>query len=264
MSIELRWRAAGGRAVEPLPGRPAGDLPRGLRAGRRQARPGHVNSARLPGASGRRRQPAEPSTSAQPGAILPRDMEFRGKRLHMLTGGPEGAQAVLLLHGAVLHPATWQELGTLDLPRRPRPARGGHRPAGLRPVRGNRPAAEEFLAAALPALGVARPILVSPSMSGAYSFPLLEEHPELLAGFVGVAPGGRAAVGAQAAGQPGAGARGVGDGGPRVSGGQAKTLATCFKVSTELYLEGASIRLIWMAGCLARGAGGVHYESVGR
>ena len=180
-----------------------------------------------------------PSTSAQPVAILPRDMEFRGKRLHMLTGGPEGAQAVLLLHGASFTSATWQELGTLDL-------LAGR---GLRVVAIDLPGfgqseetdlpPEEFLAAALPALGVARPILVSPSMSGAYSFPLLEAHPEMIAGFVGVAPAGVPQWAPKLQGSPVPALVVWGTADRVFPVEQAKTLATCFKVSTELYLEGA-------------------------
>lgn len=50
----------------------------------------------------------------------------------------------------------------------------------------------EFLVEFLPALDIGRPVVVSPSMSGSFSFPLVLEHPERIAGFVPVAPVGTA------------------------------------------------------------------------
>ena len=134
--------------------------------------------------------PGQGSTSTPGGAILPVEMEFHGKRLHRLEGGPEDAQGILLLHGAAFSSATWQELGTLDL-------LAGH---GLRVVALDLPgygqsepddvAPADFLRELLPKLGLHRPILLAASMSGAYAFPLLASDPGALGGFVGIAPAG--------------------------------------------------------------------------
>lgn len=180
-----------------------------------------------------------PSTSPAGGAILPREMDFRGKPLHLLAGGPEGAPAVLLLHGAAFTSATWQELGTLDL----LAGRGLRVVAVDLPGYGKSPAgdlsAARLLEELLPALGLSRPVLVAPSMSGHYALPFLAAHPERLAGLVAIAPAG------------------VPEWAPRLSGcavpalvvwgtadkvfpvAQAKTLADSFRAATPLYLEGA-------------------------
>ena len=104
--------------------------------------------------------------------------------------GPDGREAVLLLHGGRFHSGTWEELGTLE-----------HLGAAGLPVVavdlpgfGQTPVGEHddqgFVAALLDALGLERVVLVTPSMSGRFAFPLLLEHPERLAGFVAVAPVG--------------------------------------------------------------------------
>lgn len=123
-------------------------------------------------------------------AVRDERIEFQGASLHLLRAGPEEAPAVLLLHGARFDAATWQRLGTLD----------ALAAAGLRAIaldlpgygrsQSVRTSREEFLAALLPRLDVGRPVLVSPSMSGRWSLPLVREHPELLSGFVPVAPAG--------------------------------------------------------------------------
>ena len=48
--------------------------------------------------------------------------------------------------------------------------------------------AAAFLSELMTALGVSWPVLVSPSMSGRLSLPLLTEHPQSLRGFVAIAP----------------------------------------------------------------------------
>ena len=179
------------------------------------------------------------STSATPVAILPRDMEFRGKRLHLLTGGPEGAQAVLLLHGASFSSATWQELGTLDV-------LAGR---GLRVVALDLPgfgqsepcelAAAMFLEEVLPVLGVRRPIIVAPSLAGSFAFPYLVAHPEGVAGFVGIAPAGVPEWAPKLAGCPVPALIVWGTADRVFPVEQAATLCGAFRTATPLYLEGA-------------------------
>lgn len=111
-------------------------------------------------------------------------------QVHLLEVNETGAPTFLLLHGARFTAETWRELGTLD-----ELARAGCRAIAVDlPGYGESPAGsgavEAFLPALFTALELDRPILVSPSMSGAFSLPLAAEHPELLSAFVAVAPVG--------------------------------------------------------------------------
>jgi abhydrolase domain-containing protein 14 len=106
------------------------------------------------------------------------------------TDGPEGGLSVLLLHGASFDSGTWEELGTLK-----RLADAGYRAVaidlpGFGKSKTVRAAPNTFLAELLPKLEIGRPVVVSPSMSGRFSFPLLAVHPESVTGFVPVAPVG--------------------------------------------------------------------------
>ncbi len=131
---------------------------------------------------------AEPPSGGA--AIEDRTVRVGGSPVHYLAAGREGAPVVLLLHGGRFHAATWRETGTLR----------ALSEAGFRAVALDLPGfgvsalssldREGFLAAALPALGLDRPVVVAPSASGAFAFPLVVEHPEAVAGFVGVAPAG--------------------------------------------------------------------------
>ena len=182
---------------------------------------------------------APASTSTPVGAILPVEMDFRGQRLHTLSGGPEGAPAVLLLHGAAFSSATWQELGTLDL-------LAGR---GLRVVALDLPGygksqvgdlpSERLLEELLPALGLARPVIVAPSMSGACVFPFLAAHPERVAGFVAVAPAGVSEWAPKLAGCPVPALIVWGTADRVFPVEQAQSLLDAFKGATPLYLEGA-------------------------
>ncbi len=108
--------------------------------------------------------------------------------VHFTVAGPEGAPVVLLLHGASFSSATWQEIGTIDLL-----VQAGFRVYSLDlPGFGQSQATEipttKWLRKFLTAVGIQSPIVVSPSMSGRFSLPLVTEYPDLVAGLVLVAP----------------------------------------------------------------------------
>ncbi len=115
-------------------------------------------------------------------------VEVAGQAIHGRAAGPADGPGVLLLHGAAFDSGTWEELGTLRV----------LADAGLRAVaidlpgyarsKAARADPQTFLAALIPALGIEAPVLVSPSMSGSFSFPLVLAAPERLGGFVPVAP----------------------------------------------------------------------------
>ena len=139
---------------------------------------------------------AAPSSSAPLEEVAPAPvvqestLEVRGATQHVVSTNPSGSPTVLLLHGGRFSSATWRELGTLealaaaglrvvaiDLP-------GFGQSEGLTGERG------EILAELLAALGLERPFVVAPSMSGSFALPLAAERPELLSGLVAVAPVG--------------------------------------------------------------------------
>jgi pimeloyl-ACP methyl ester carboxylesterase len=118
------------------------------------------------------------------------EIRLQGSRLHLLAAGQTGDPTVLLLHGARYTSATWRDLGTLDLL-----ARKGYRALALDlPGYGasqtSKTAPEDFLAGLIPLLADPPVAIVSPSMSGTYSLPLLARRPGQVAGLVAVAPAG--------------------------------------------------------------------------
>jgi abhydrolase domain-containing protein 14 len=117
-----------------------------------------------------------------------RTLELQGGKLHTLVAGPADGFPVLLLHGRRFHSGTWLETGTYKAL-----ASQGYHVVGLDlPGYGRSEKSEvpwdRFLAALIRELGMGKPVIVAPSMSGGFAFALLIKHPDLASGFVGVAP----------------------------------------------------------------------------
>jgi len=122
--------------------------------------------------------------------VRSRNVTVLGAEVHVLDAGPADAPVVLLLHGQSFRATTWDETGTLA-----RLADAGRRAIALDlPGYGESPANDvdpvAFVGAALDALELERPVVVSPSMSGRFALPFAAAHPERLAGFVPIAPAG--------------------------------------------------------------------------
>lgn len=122
--------------------------------------------------------------------IFERELDLSGKKLHYLESGPRGATTVVLLHGARFSSETWRELGTID----DLAARGYYVVALDLPGFGRSQTVdvgrEELLVVVMDALAIDKAVVVSPSMSGAFSFPLVIRASDRVLGFVPVAPGG--------------------------------------------------------------------------
>ncbi|MEE6521562.1 hypothetical protein FKM82_019829 [Ascaphus truei] len=110
-------------------------------------------------------------------------------------GDRAGRFQVLLLHGRSFTSKTWEDLGTLVLL-----AEQGHRAVAIdlpgygesllaQPVSSER-GRIAYLLHVMESLGTRPAVLISPSMSGLFSLPILLQHPERLRGFIPIAPVG--------------------------------------------------------------------------
>ena len=111
-------------------------------------------------------------------------------RIHCIEAGQVSAAPVLFLHGASFRAETWEDLGTLSLL-----AEAGYYAVAVSlPGFGRSQTADgaplDFMLELLDVLSLNRPVLISPSMSGQYSLPLVIDHGHKLNGFVAVAPVG--------------------------------------------------------------------------
>ncbi len=123
-------------------------------------------------------------------AIEDTDITFQGSRVHLLSAGPSDGPPVLLLHGGRFSSDNWRQLGTLETL-----AAAGYRAIavdlpGFGGSRSSRVPTKDFLASLLPLLSGEPVVVVSPSMSGAFSLPLVAHRPRLVAGLVALAPDG--------------------------------------------------------------------------
>jgi len=120
--------------------------------------------------------------------LTERTVDAGGASVYVCEKGPAEAQVVLLLHGGLLSSQTWRDLGTL----------AALASAGLRAVAIDLPGygksttatveREAFLPALFGALGIERAVIVSPSMSGRFSLPFVIAYPDLIIGYVPIAP----------------------------------------------------------------------------
>ncbi len=131
-----------------------------------------------------------PAAKDNAASARPHQVTVGQSKIHYLAAGPEDGPPVVLLHGGRFNAHTWQETKTLEAL-----ARAGFRALaidlpgyGLSPRSEVKP--ETLLAQLLPKLSAGKAVLVSPSMSGRFSLPLLTAAPDTLAGFVAVAPVG--------------------------------------------------------------------------
>jgi pimeloyl-ACP methyl ester carboxylesterase len=117
-------------------------------------------------------------------------VSIQSTQIHVLEAGESSSLEVLFLHGASFRARTWEELGTLVLL-----ANQGYRAVAV-DLPGYGSSArfpgrdDDFLSKLLPALNLTRPVVISPSMSGRYSLPLVTAHADQLSGFVAIAPVG--------------------------------------------------------------------------
>jgi pimeloyl-ACP methyl ester carboxylesterase len=116
--------------------------------------------------------------------------EVEGKRVRYLIEGDEKGRPVVLLHGARFEAETWKTIGTMKAL-----AGAGYKVIAVDlPGFGRSEKSEvpprAWLRALLDRLKLERPVIVSPSMSGRFSLPLVTGDPRRVSGFVAVAPVG--------------------------------------------------------------------------
>lgn len=123
-------------------------------------------------------------------SIASRYITIETSPIHYLANETKSAPIVLLLHGASFTSQVWQDIGTLNLL-----ANQGYGVVAV-DLPGYGKSAKflgdrsSFLLQFIKTLELNKPIVISPSMSGNYSLPLVVHHAEKLSGFVAIAPVG--------------------------------------------------------------------------
>lgn len=116
------------------------------------------------------------------------EVTVQGAKVHTLSAGTPMGRAVLMLHGARFNAETWRERGTIEL----LAGLGYHVICADIPGFGQSPKADidpdTFLSDLIDELGLDRPVVVSPSMSGRVTLPLVTDQPQKVSGWVAVAP----------------------------------------------------------------------------
>jgi abhydrolase domain-containing protein 14 len=171
--------------------------------------------------------------------VTPFDVAIDGQAIHGRATGPKIGAPVLLLHGAAFDSATWEKLGTLSV----LGGAGFHAVAvdlpGFGESKALRADDDQFLGKLVAALGLDRPVIVSPSMSGRFSFPYVLAHPEAVAGFVPVAPAGAVEYAGRLRGSPVPTLVVWGERDSVFPCSQARVLADAFVDAGVLVLQGA-------------------------
>lgn len=116
--------------------------------------------------------------------LTEKTIQVAGCQIHCLQNSEGPKQDILLLHGAKFSAKTWQELRTLETL-----INSGYRVHALdMPGFGNSPKCEanpkEVLQGVIQQEGLDRPVLVGPSLGGAYCLSLYFAHPEMVSGLV--------------------------------------------------------------------------------
>ena len=117
-------------------------------------------------------------------------LKIRGSSIHVLSIGEKPKVPVLLLHGMAFNSKTWEDLNTLsflgksgyhviavDLP--------GH---GKSEKLKSEISPDLFLDELINTLGVEKPVIVSPSMSGKFSIPYILNYPNKVSGYIPISP----------------------------------------------------------------------------
>ena len=121
----------------------------------------------------------------------------RGKyELHVVIVKPEGetsnrvSRDVLLLHGAKYSSKTWEEIGTLTAL-----SKAGYRVVavdlpgfGKSESTGQNGPPEQVISDIINTLGMKKPVIIAPSMSGQYAIPYIILNPKKISAFVPIAP----------------------------------------------------------------------------